>query len=124
MSNMKKNKYLIPIISIVCALVFVAFVKAQTIGNVTVSPRCNSNGQIDIDYAYKIYSTEGHTNYIAMITAGRCERQFRGTINRITNVQTSIELDIRNQITNRALALYPDPFGDLDVDGRGNFVLT
>lgn len=117
---MKKQIILFGVIVILIGITLI-LVEAQVIGNISVSPRCNANGIINIDYAYKIYSNEGHTNYIAIITAGRCERQFRGTINRIINVESAIQLDIRNEISTRAIALYPDPFGDLDVDGRGFF---
>lgn len=116
------NKITIFVILLLTIVSTVLVVKAQG-GGTTISPRCNSNGVIDIDYAYKIYSNEGYTNYIAVITSGRCERQFRGTINRITNIEAGIQLDIRNQMTNRSLALYPDPFGNLDVDGRGFFTI-
>jgi len=118
-----KNQLILLGVFVILLGITIVFVQAQVIGTTTVSLRCNANGQIDIDYAYKIYAEEGHTNYIAIITAGKCERQFRGSINRITNVEASIEADIRNQMSQRQTALYPDPFGDLDVDSRGFFTI-
>jgi len=98
----------------------IVFVSAQGIGN-TISPRCNANGVIEVDYAYKIHADEGYTNYIAILTAGRCEREFRGQVNAISDVELLIEADINNERNSRQLSFYPDPFGDLDVDGRGDF---
>lgn len=99
---------------------FIVFARAQNVGN-RISPRCNANGVIDIDYAYKIHAGEGYTNYIAILTAGKCERQFRGQVNSVSNIDPLIEADINNEINTRALSFYPDPFGDSDVDGRGYF---
>jgi len=100
----------------------IVFVTAQA--NTRISPRCNANGVVDVDYAYKIHSEEGYTNYLVVLTAGRCEKQLRGQIRAISNVQPNIEADIINQIENRQLWFYPDPFGELDVDGRGYFSIT
>ncbi len=100
-------------------LLGIILVSAQ-VGN-RISPRCNSNGIIDVDYAYKIHTGEGYTSYIAVLTAGKCERQFRGQIDRTSSVVPYIESDINNQINVRTLSFYPDPFGELEVDGRGYF---
>lgn len=88
-----------------------------------ISPRCNANGVVDVDYAYKIHAEEEYTNYIAILTAGRCERQFRGQITATSNVESLIVADINGQIESRNLRFYPDPFGETDVDGRGFYTL-
>ncbi len=116
-----KFKTIIPILAILLAIGLIVLVKAQVTS--TISPRCNANGIINVDFAYKIYLNEGHTNYIAMLEAGRCKRDFRGTVNRVADVETAIRLDIANEMLVRSLSFYPDPFGDLDVDGRGSFTI-
>jgi len=37
------------------------------------------------------------------------------------NVDPIDEADINNERNSRQLSFYPDPFGELDVDGRGYF---
>ena len=98
-------------------------VQAQPSANITINPRCQANGIIDVDYAYKIYSEDGYTNYIAILEAGKCERQFRGTVNRITDLDVAIRDDINTEMETRTIAFHPDPFGDLDVDGRGFYTI-
>lgn len=101
--------------------IIIVNVNAQVIGR--ISPRCNANGIIDVDYAYKVYSREGYTNYIAILEAGRCKKEFRGRVNQVTNLDFAITTDINAQIESRTLYFYPDPFQNLDVDGRGFFTI-
>ncbi|MBS3083908.1 hypothetical protein J4423_03830 [Candidatus Pacearchaeota archaeon] len=117
---MKINKRLIFVIWAIFLVGLIVFVRAQGVGN-RISPRCNANGVVDVDYAYKVHAEEGYTNYIAILTAGRCEREFRGQVNAISDVESLIEADINNERNSRQLSFYPDPFGELDVDGRGYF---
>lgn len=100
--------------------IFIVSVNAQVIGR--VSPRCQAS-QVDADYAYKIHASEGYTNYEVRLQAGRCERQFRGTINRISNIDAGIQADIQAQINIRNITWYPDVFADNMIDGRGNFIV-
>lgn len=92
--------------------------------NTRISPRCNANGIIEVDYAYNIYAQEGYTNYLVILSAGKCERGFYGNVSQTRDVESFIESDIHSQIENRQLWFYPDPFGELDVDGRGYFSIT
>lgn len=117
---MKKSIILFLAIILVIGIATI-MVQAQVVNR--ISARCNAGGTIEIDYAYKIYQAEGYTNYIAMLTAGRCQREFRGTVQRTTNLNLAIAQDINSQINTRNISFFPDPFGELDVDGRGSFSL-
>ena len=115
---MKKQIIYFVLLIFIIGIVIVA-VRAQVENR--ISTRCNANGIVEVDYAYKIHTEEGYTNYIAILEAGRCKKEFRGQIDRTSNVESAIQADISAQIEARNLYFYPDPFGQSDVDGRGSF---
>ncbi len=113
-------KYLVASVAMILLFTTLLIVDAQH--TVRVSPRCNAQA-VEVDYVYKVHSLEGYTNYLVVLTAGRCTREFRGRVGQVVNVAPFIEAQINARVANQNMSFYPDPFGEIDIDGRGFYAL-
>lgn len=111
--NFKQLIALIGVISIIVGTL--VFVKAQIVGR--ISAECGATS-VNHYTDYKVYASEGFTNYRTTFVAGICRKVIQGRVNAITNVQNAIDSDIRSRIVSEDMRFRLSPYEDNQVDGR------